>query len=65
MSAETKRFTMEITMGNAAMLTPQDVAEALKVVAGRLESGDEHGMIHDLNGNRVGWFAGEFEEEGA
>lgn len=53
------KFSLKITLGNAAMLTPEDIALALRKVAGNvqgcldLEVGD-HDSIRDLNGNTVG-----------
>lgn len=54
-------FTLEIEMGNEAMLTRRDVAEALRAAADKLlvddQDGFEHdeaGMICDVNGNYVG-----------
>lgn len=53
------KFTLEITLGNAEMQTGFDVGAALERVANRLAfddtlTGDEHGLIFDANGNRVG-----------
>lgn len=51
-------FSLKITMGNDAMLTPEDVAAALRAVAKRLEDGNgQGGNIRDLNGNTVGNFS--------
>ena len=60
-------FTLRIKLGNAAMQTPEDVAEALRKTAeyvegvGSYEGDDEEvrwhldaGNIRDLNGNTVG-----------
>lgn len=58
-------FSIEITLGNAAMQTQEDVAAALERVAKRLKGGDEEGSIKDINGNTVGNFAGDFETEGS
>lgn len=48
------KFKLEIEMGNAAMLTADDIEGAL----GRVQLGDpkigEQGKIRDLNGNPVG-----------
>jgi hypothetical protein len=49
-------FTLKITLGNAAMLDPSDVAERLHIVADRLEQGCTNGIIKDANGNTVGSF---------
>jgi len=58
------RFTLTITLGNDAMQTGADVAQALRAAAERLE--DRYGFdyidewtglgafIYDANGNKVG-----------
>ncbi len=50
------KFTLEITLGNDAMQTPEDVAYALRQVINTLEQigFNSHGRIPDVNGNRVG-----------
>ncbi len=62
------KFTLTITLGNAAMLTAEDIAGAIFGIAGRLEricpSGDltdedsnntgAGGPVKDINGNTVG-----------
>jgi len=50
-------FTLRIDLGNAAMQTGDDVAEALEYVATRLRvdgQAGQVGLIRDLNGNTVG-----------
>jgi hypothetical protein len=50
-------FRLKIRLGNAAMLDPQDVAEALVEVAEKLRNeggGDGRGNVRDVNGNTVG-----------
>lgn len=47
-------FTLKIDLGNAAMGTPEDVADALRSIASDVADGDESGIIRDLNGNTVG-----------
>ena len=50
-------FQLEITMGNQAMYTLEDVAVALRVLADRLADKGETpqvGGIRDGNGNLVG-----------
>jgi hypothetical protein len=54
-------FKLTIELGNEAMQTPEDVAEALQAVARELErlSGSwpragAEGKIRDVNGNTVG-----------
>ena len=49
-----EEFTFKITLGNDAMQTFEDVAQALERVVARLRSGKEDGTIRDDNGNRVG-----------
>lgn len=52
-------FTLRIELGNDAMQTAQDIAEALRDTAVRIGYGavigtTETGRIHDANGNEVG-----------
>jgi hypothetical protein len=50
-------FKLEIRLGNAAMQTAEDVAEALRRLADKVEAADiesDRGRVMDLNGNRVG-----------
>ena len=47
-------FTLTIQLGNAAMQTSEDVAEALARVADSLLAGVQSGTIRDINGNTVG-----------
>lgn len=52
-----RTFTTRINLGNAAMSSPRDVAEALRKVAAQLDddaSGYPEGLIRDDNGNTVG-----------
>lgn len=49
-------FRLTIVMGNDAMSTPDDVADALDRVAARLRAGSTSGSVLDANGNRVGDF---------
>jgi len=46
-------FTLTINMGNDAMQTPEDVAEALRDAARDIETGGKE-FIYDINGNKVG-----------
>ncbi len=48
------KFTLEITLGNEAMQTPDDIAEALRRTASKVQAGYGNGGILDLNGNSVG-----------
>ena len=48
---------LEISLGNEAMQTNQDLAKALHKVADRIEKNEwGAGAISDANGNRVGSF---------
>jgi hypothetical protein len=49
-------LTLNIETGNAAMLTPADVAGALRDVADKIEHSGYHdeGRVRDENGNTVG-----------
>ena len=50
-----KKFKLEIEMGNDAMQSGFDVAQALKLeVIPRLTDGYLAGVIFDINGNKVG-----------
>jgi hypothetical protein len=56
----TNEFVLYLTLGNAAMQTPDDVAGALRGVIRRVLRGDTGGIIRDVNGNTVGsWERGE------
>lgn len=53
------KFTLEINLGNEAMQTGNDVAEALQGIVDRLVdtydlSADMRGKLRDSNGNTVG-----------
>lgn len=51
------KFNVEIIMGNAAMETAEQVADALEDISVRVRMAgitDKHGIIMDENGNRVG-----------
>jgi sulfur carrier protein ThiS len=49
-------FQLQIKIGNEAMQTASDVADALRMVAERLDERgfDEPGIVRDINGNLVG-----------
>jgi hypothetical protein len=49
-------FTLTIKLGNDAMQTGDDIADALMAVASKVRSGHEQGRIQDENGNTVGEF---------
>ena len=62
------KFVVEINLGNEAMNSPHDVADALEKVIRNLRMVDEFGdgfsgRLRDVNGNTVGTFnlEGEFE----
>jgi hypothetical protein len=53
------KFSLEIDLGNEAMLTYADIAQATKRIfadfANRYEDAtDDAGRIYDINGNKVG-----------
>lgn len=58
MTANDLTFTVSIHLGNAEMMAPDDVANALRSIAGRLDALDYHPghsqTIFDTNGNDVG-----------
>jgi Flp pilus assembly protein TadG len=47
-------FKLSIELGNDAMQTAEDVANALQDIADELASGASDGHIRDDNGNTVG-----------
>jgi hypothetical protein len=47
-------FILKINLGNEAMQSNLDIAQALRSVADNVELGANMGKIHDINGNRVG-----------
>ena len=53
-------FTLSIELGNVAMASAEMVADALRAVADRVTEKD-FGNIRDINGNTVGEWA--FEED--
>ncbi len=64
------KFTVEIELGDGVLSTPQELAEALRELATRIEDIDidetqEDGVILDDDGNEVGtWeYENELEEE--
>jgi hypothetical protein len=57
------QFTLTIELGNAAMQTSDDIAEALRETADNVAI-DAHGTIRDTNGNKVGlWSCDEFKSD--
>ena len=59
MSYEQHKFTVEIDLGNEAMQSLEDIAEALETIVGEMVGIDQRdaGTIHDVNGNTVGSWA--------
>ena len=47
-------FTLKIELGNDAMQSREDIADALRSVAQQMENGGGVGHIMDANGNTVG-----------
>lgn len=57
-------FVLQITLGNEAMTDPDDIADSLTTVALTLRQGyDRYGQIMDRNGNHVGNWRMDTEEE--
>jgi hypothetical protein len=50
------QFALAIDIGNDAMQSAEDIADALRDVAALLYQGQTSGPIHDVNGNTVGRF---------
>jgi ribosomal protein L17 len=50
------KFKVEITVGDDAMRTPDDVAKALREIADQLITAPKGGLVSDRNGNVVGRF---------
>lgn len=51
---EPRSFTFTLELGNAAMMTGDDVARALRIAAAEVDDGDTTGRVRDENGNTVG-----------
>jgi hypothetical protein len=57
-------FEMALHLGNVAMASASDVADALRKVALRLENGDTASALLDAHGNTVGgWFLAEDDDD--
>jgi len=54
-------FKIEIKLGNDAMSTPENVADAMELIIYKLRDGETSGTIMDANGNSVGKW--EFDPE--
>jgi hypothetical protein len=52
----TGSFKLDIKLGNDAMQTDADIADALNEVITKLDRGTLEGTIKDFNGNTVGRF---------
>lgn len=50
------QFVLKIKLGNDAMQTQGDIAEALINAAHRIEYNGLDGVIMDVNGNSVGYY---------
>lgn len=50
-------FNLKIDLGNAEMLSPENVADALGEVSEKLGNGQMDGIVRDINGNTVGSFS--------
>ncbi len=50
------KFQVEIELGNAAMDSASDIADALADIANKVAEGNFDGPIIDLNGNSVGFY---------
>lgn len=60
-------FTITFDMGNAAFddgNAPEECARILRIVAGKVSSGQDGGSVWDSNGNRIGEWAAEFPDAG-
>lgn len=55
------KFSVVIELGNDAMRSRNDVADALKYVAKCVAAGRTQGPIIDVNGNKVGKYGLETE----
>jgi len=49
-------FKVDLELGNDAMQSAEDIADALRDIAKKLEKGISDGKIMDKNGNTVGIF---------
>jgi hypothetical protein len=61
----TKKFTLEITLGNDAMRDVDHVARALRLLAADIRAEDgpgDSGTIRDVNGNKVGTWSATWPE---
>jgi hypothetical protein len=56
-------FQLQIEFGGAAMSGPEDVADALEQVRGKIQQGHTEGSVMDVNGNTVGEWAFKTKDE--
>ena len=49
-------FTVRLHTMNDAARSPEDLAQILRDMADRVESGTASGLVRDINGNRIGAF---------
>lgn len=57
------KFKLEITLGNDAMQSTDDIADALSIVLIHLRGNVSSWSIFDRNGNKVGQFETVYEKE--
>lgn len=57
------KFTLTIDIGNDAVQNEHDIADLLAKVVSKLRNGNTDDTIRDLNGNNVGSFEMELEDE--
>lgn len=59
-------FTLSFDMDNAAFddgNAAEECARALRIVAGKVSSGQDSGCIWDSNGNRIGEWSADLPED--
>ena len=56
---------IKFNISNAAFadLGTAETARILKVISERIESGEAHGKVRDINGNKIGVFMHSYEKE--
>ena len=58
--------TVKFDTGNAAFdggNGPAEAARALRIIAGKVESGQDGGSVFDSNGNRIGEWSVDYPEQ--
>lgn len=61
----TTEVVIRFDTGNAAFDDgngPEEAARALRIIAGKVSSGQDSGSVFDSNGNRIGEWSAEFPE---